>query len=85
MPEREESVVAQVAIKTDEQGRVYREIRCSECRTWLADEYIFRGRLILKCRKCGKIVLMVFRPHKKKKSGAKGSSQEVKKDKQDLK
>jgi len=84
MPEIEVAE-ANMIIKTDENGRAYREVRCAECRTWLCDEYIYRGRLLLKCRKCGKMILMVFRPHKKKNSGAKGSSQEVKKDKQDLK
>lgn len=52
-------------LKKDGAGRMYREVRCTECRAWLADEYIREGRIILKCFRCGNISLMVFRPRRK--------------------
>jgi len=59
-------------LKKDGAGRMYREIRCNECRAWLGDEFIREGRIILKCFRCGNISLMVFRPRRK------GSSQQTK-------
>lgn len=34
------------------QDKFYKEIRCAKCRKLLGLEYIFRGRLLLKCPKC---------------------------------
>lgn len=51
-------------LKKDAQGRVYREHRCPKCRTLLFDEYIYSGRIKIKCPNCGTISVMVFR-HKK--------------------
>ena len=48
-------------LKTDEQGRVYREIRCENCRSWLADEYVYSGRLLLKCFRCDNVVKITFK------------------------
>lgn len=33
-------------------GKPYRELRCNNCRALLALEYIFIGRLSIKCPKC---------------------------------
>lgn len=33
-------------------GKPYRELRCSNCRTLLALEYVFSGRLSIKCHVC---------------------------------
>lgn len=33
-------------------GKCYKEIRCAKCRKLLGLEYIYRGRLVIKCR-CG--------------------------------
>lgn len=49
------------ALKVDDQGRVYREIRCTECRAWLADEYLYSGRLVLQCFRCGAIIKITFK------------------------
>ena len=38
-------------IKQEE--KFYRELRCHSCRKLLALEYVFRGRLAIKCPKCG--------------------------------
>lgn len=47
--------------KTDSEGRIYREVRCPNCRAFLCDEYIRYGRIRLKCFKCGKIIIVEFR------------------------
>ena len=54
-------------LKVDDEGRVYREIRCTQCRTWLADEYLYSGRLVLKCPRCGAIMRLKFK-HIREKS-----------------
>lgn len=56
-------------IKQDEKGRIYREIRCLNCRSWLGDEYLFSGRLKLKCFRCGTVMSLEFKH-------AKGAAQE---------
>lgn len=48
-------------LKIDNDGNPVREIRCFKCRAWLADEYIYEGRLILKCRRCKEIVKINFK------------------------
>lgn len=53
--------------KTDEKGRIYREVRCSNCRAFICDEYIRDGRIRFKCFKCGKITIMEFRPRRSKR------------------
>lgn len=45
-------------------GDAYREFRCTECRALLAEEYIFAGRLRIKCRKCGEMNTINFRSTK---------------------
>lgn len=43
------------------EGQPYREIRCEHCRNLLGDEYIFAGRLRLKCPQCNREVKIDFR------------------------
>jgi phage FluMu protein Com len=31
----------------------YKEIRCYKCRRLLGYEYVYSGRLLIKCKKCG--------------------------------
>lgn len=57
--------------KQDDKGQIYREIRCLACRSWLGDEYVFSGRLKLKCFRCGNVIVMEF---KHKKDGLRGSN-----------
>lgn len=56
--------------KKDSDGRMYREVRCDNCRAWICDEYIYKGRVRFKCPRCGRITIMEFRPHRSKRSGA---------------
>lgn len=57
--------------KTDEKGRIYREVRCPNCRAFICDEYIRVGRIRFKCFRCGRIMVMEFRQHRsKRKAGA---------------
>jgi hypothetical protein len=57
--------------KTDEKGRIYREVRCANCRAFICDEYIREGRIRFKCFRCGRIMVMEFRPRRsKRKPGA---------------
>lgn len=48
-------------LKLDSKQRVVREIRCTRCRTWLADEYIFSGRLTLICYQCKNVMNITFK------------------------
>lgn len=48
-------------LKIDSKGRIYREIRCIHCRSWLGDEYVFSGRLMLKCFRCGTVMTLEFK------------------------
>ncbi len=61
--------------KQDGKGRIYREVRCLACRSWLADEYIFAGRLKMKCWRCGSVMEMDFKqkPNSKGGGGLEGS------------
>lgn len=59
--------------KTDSEGRIYREVRCANCRAFLCDEYIRLGRIRIKCFRCGRITIMEFRPYRSKRSGAPGN------------
>lgn len=45
-------------------GKIFREVRCPRCKSWLCDEFIFRGRIKLRCTKCDRMIVMVFRRHK---------------------
>lgn len=49
------------SLKMDAEGRMVREIRCTRCRAWLADEYIYSGKLILKCFRCKNIERITFK------------------------
>jgi phage FluMu protein Com len=33
--------------------KFWKEVRCAKCRSLLCFEYIFAGRIMIKCRKCG--------------------------------
>lgn len=35
-------------------NRAYKEVRCTNCRRLLAMEYIYSGRIVIKCR-CGEM------------------------------
>lgn len=39
----------------------YREFRCSKCRNLLAMEYIYAGRLEIKCPKCNEVNVINFK------------------------
>lgn len=54
--------------KTDGHGRIYREVRCANCRAFLCDEYIRVGRIRIKCFRCGRITIMEFKPYRSKRS-----------------
>lgn len=55
--------------KTDDQDRLWREMRCLHCRYWFGDEFIRDGRIRLKCPKCSKITVMEVKPRKKVENG----------------
>jgi len=42
----------------------YREFRCSRCRTLLAMEYIYAGRLEIKCHACNEMNRINFKTTK---------------------
>lgn len=46
-------------IKVEEQ--FYKEVRCTGCRALLAYEYIYSGRLMIKCRKCGEMNVVQYK------------------------
>lgn len=60
--------------KTDAQGRIYREVRCANCRAFLCDEYIRLGRIRIKCFRCGRITIMEFRPRRSKRGKTSGNT-----------
>jgi len=39
----------------EQDQKFYKEVRCTNCRALLCFEYIYSGRLMIKCRKCGEI------------------------------
>lgn len=45
--------------------KFYKEIRCGKCRKLLGLEYIFRGRLAIKCR-CGEVNYIEYKTPIKK-------------------
>lgn len=53
-------------LKQDEDGQILREVRCPECHTWLADEYVYDGRIIWKCPQCGYTWKAIYKHHKEK-------------------
>jgi DNA-directed RNA polymerase subunit RPC12/RpoP len=63
--------------KKDSEGRMYREVRCPECHAWLCDEYIIKGRTRHKCFRCGRIIIMVFKPKRSNRPGPESSKQEL--------
>ncbi len=44
----------------EQENKFYRELRCAKCRRLLALEYVFRGRLAIKC-KCGELNRIEYR------------------------
>lgn len=60
--------------KTDSEGRIYREVRCPNCRAFICDEYIRLGRIRFKCFRCGRIIIMEFKPHRSKRQKASGNT-----------
>ena len=46
-------------------GKPYREFRCSNCRSLLGLEYVYAGRLSIKCGKCGTMNDLEFKAVKK--------------------
>lgn len=51
----------------DDKGRRYRELRCDSCHALICYEYIYNGRVLIKCWRCAKMKLMVFSRNKKRK------------------
>lgn len=47
------------------EGKPFREFRCRKCRALLAEEYVFFGRLRIKCRKCKTMNSLNFKASKK--------------------
>ena len=47
-------------------NEAYRELRCPDCRALLCEEYLYEGRLRIKCRNCGEIITIKFRSPKSK-------------------
>lgn len=48
-------------------GKVYRELRCENCRDLICFEYIFAGRIAYPCPRCGHTNIFNF-PYLKTKS-----------------
>lgn len=46
-------------------GKVYRELRCPYCGALLLEEYIYSGRLRVKCNRCKRIVTVNYRSPKR--------------------
>jgi LSD1 subclass zinc finger protein len=44
--------------------KFWKEVRCSNCRTLLAYEYIFNGRLMIKCPKCNEHNVVNYKDNK---------------------
>lgn len=45
-------------------GKYYKEVRCTQCRKLLLHEYIFVGRLAVKCPRCKKLNTIEYRASK---------------------
>ncbi len=41
--------------------KFYREVRCNKCRRLLLKEYVYRGRIAVKCTKCSEVVEIDFK------------------------
>lgn len=41
--------------------KLYREIRCPDCRRLLGYEYVYAGRLAFYCNRCGELVELDFK------------------------
>lgn len=41
-------------------GEAYRELRCPNCRALLCEEYVYKGRIRIKCRQCAEMVEIRF-------------------------
>lgn len=48
--------------------KFYRELRCRACRDLLGYEYIFAGRLVWTCRRCGELNQEKFKHPKTKEN-----------------
>lgn len=48
----------------DKEGRIYREVRCQNCRALLGYEFVRDGRLRFNCGKCGRVNILVFKPRR---------------------
>jgi phage FluMu protein Com len=44
----------------EQENKFFRELRCAKCRRLLALEYVFRGRIAIKC-KCGELNRIEFK------------------------
>ena len=42
-------------------GEAYKELRCPKCGALLLEEYIYTGRLRIKCSRCKEIVTVKFK------------------------
>ncbi len=51
----------------DRLGKKYRPVKCRSCGWTLLYEFIFRGRIAVKCPNCAMLTVMVFRHDKKPK------------------
>lgn len=49
------------------EGEAYRELRCPKCRALLLEEYVYTGRIRIKCSRCGEITTIKFRSPLKNK------------------
>jgi len=47
------------------QNKFWKEVRCAKCRSLLCFEYIFAGRIMIKCRKCGEMNEINYKSTKK--------------------
>lgn len=47
-------------------GKVYREIRCTECRKLMGYEYILMGRQCFICPRCGKTNEHIYKQYSRK-------------------
>ncbi len=42
-------------------GEAYRELRCPKCRALLLEEYVYSGRIRIKCPRCKEITTIYFK------------------------
>lgn len=48
-------------MKVNKEGKPLREFRCTNCRALLFYEYIFDGRVEVKCRNCNEVYNVDFK------------------------